>query len=84
MSLQPGRGPVVIDTDVYGAELVPGSRLAELYQAIIAGRPAFISFQTAAELRYGALLRNWVKLECGSSRRGSRLPRRCIRGRSSS
>ena len=59
MSLQPGRGPVVIDTDVYGAELVPGSRLAELYQAIIVGRPAFISFQTAAELRYGGLLRNW-------------------------
>ncbi|MGD0083290.1 MAG: PIN domain-containing protein [Acidimicrobiales bacterium] len=59
MSLQPGRGPVVIDTDVYGAELVPGSRLAELYQAIIVGRAAFISFQTAAELRYGGLLRNW-------------------------
>jgi tRNA(fMet)-specific endonuclease VapC len=59
VSLQPGRGPVVSDTDVYGAELVPGSGLAELYQAIIVGRPAFISFQTAAELRYGALLRNW-------------------------
>jgi tRNA(fMet)-specific endonuclease VapC len=49
----------VIDTDVYGAELVPGSALAERYQPIIVGRPAFISFQTAAELRYGALLRNW-------------------------
>jgi tRNA(fMet)-specific endonuclease VapC len=54
-----GRGPIVIDTDVYGAELVPGSKLAADYQAIIVGRPAFISFQTAAELRYGALLRNW-------------------------
>ena len=53
------RGPVVIDTDVYGAELVPGSALALIYQPIIVGRPAFISFQTAAELRYGALRRNW-------------------------
>ena len=50
---------MVIDTDVYGAELVQGSRLAALYQPILAGRPAFISFQTAAELRYGALLRRW-------------------------
>jgi predicted nucleic acid-binding protein len=50
----------VIDTDVYGAELVPSSKLGSLYQAIIVGRPAFISFQTAAELRYGAMLRNWV------------------------
>jgi hypothetical protein len=56
---RPVRGPVVIDTDVYGAELVPGSKLASRYQAIIVGRPVFISFQTAAELRYGALLRNW-------------------------
>jgi predicted nucleic acid-binding protein len=53
------RGPIVIDTDVYGAELVPGSALAAIYQPIIVGRPAFISFQTAAELRYGALRRNW-------------------------
>ena len=53
------RGPVVIDTDVYGAELVPGSALAAAYQPIIVGRPAFISFQTAAELRFGALRRNW-------------------------
>jgi tRNA(fMet)-specific endonuclease VapC len=40
------RGPVVIDTDVYGADLVPGSALAVIYEPIIAGRPAFISFQT--------------------------------------
>ncbi|MHB8294914.1 MAG: PIN domain-containing protein [Acidimicrobiales bacterium] len=53
------RGPIVIDTDVYGAELVPGSALAVVYQPIVVGRPAFISFQTAAELRYGALRRNW-------------------------
>jgi predicted nucleic acid-binding protein len=49
----------VVDTDVFGADLVPGSKLATIYQPIIAGRPALISFQTAAELRYGALLRRW-------------------------
>jgi len=56
---QPVRGPIVIDTDVYGAELVPGSTLAVIYEPIIVGRAAFISFQTAAELLYGALRRNW-------------------------
>mgnify|MGYP000995345663 FL=1 len=52
------RDPIVIDTDVYGAELT-GSPLAIRYQPIILGRPAFISFQTEAELRFGALLRGW-------------------------
>ena len=59
MSAQTARGPIVIDTDVYGADLVPGSKLAAMYEPIIVGRPSFISFQTAAELRYGALRRNW-------------------------
>lgn len=54
------RGPIVIDTDVYGAELVPGSALAVVYEPIIVGRPAFISFQTAAELLFGALRRTGV------------------------
>jgi len=53
------RGPVVIDTGVFGADLVPGSPLTALYEPIIAARPAFISFQTVAELRYGALRRGW-------------------------
>lgn len=52
------RGPIVIDTDVYGAELT-GSALAVRYQPIIVGRPAFISFPTEAELRFGAMLRGW-------------------------
>lgn len=52
------RGPIVIDTDVFGAELT-GSPLAVRYQPIIVGRPAFISFQTEAELRFGAKLRGW-------------------------
>ena len=59
MIAQPPRGPVVIDTDVFGADLIPGSRLAQRYEPIIVGRPAFISFQTAAELRFGAQLRGW-------------------------
>ena len=59
MTAQPVRGPIVIDTDVFGADLVPESRLSELYEPVIVGRPAFISFQTAAELRFGALLRGW-------------------------
>jgi tRNA(fMet)-specific endonuclease VapC len=55
----PPRGPIVIDTDVFSADLVPGSRLAELYVPIITGRRALISFQTAAEIRFGALRRGW-------------------------
>jgi hypothetical protein len=53
------RGPIVIDTDVFGADIVPGSKHPALYEPIIVGRPAFILFQTAAELRYGALRRDW-------------------------
>jgi tRNA(fMet)-specific endonuclease VapC len=53
------RSAIVIDTDVFSADLVPTSRLAERYAPIITGRPAFISFQTATELRYGAIRRGW-------------------------
>jgi hypothetical protein len=51
----------VIDRDVFSADLVPGSRLAELYAPIITGLPAFIAFQTEAEVRYGAIRRGWGK-----------------------
>ncbi|MGO9886308.1 MAG: PIN domain-containing protein [Solirubrobacteraceae bacterium] len=61
MSSIRSRGPIVIDTDVFSADLVPGSRLAERYAPLITGRLAFISFQTAAELRYGAIRRGWGK-----------------------
>ncbi len=54
------RGPVVIDTNVFGAELVPRSRLASRYDPLIAGRPAFICFQTVAELHFGALRHHWA------------------------
>jgi len=41
--------PLVIDTDVYGAQLVPAQPSRRSNEPIIIGRPAFISFQTAAE-----------------------------------
>ena len=59
MTPQANRGPIVIDTDVFGADLTPGSKLADLYEPIIVGRHAYISFQTVAELQFGALLRGW-------------------------
>lgn len=65
MSVQASRGPIVIDTDVFGADLVRRSALAERYEPVIVGRPAFISFQTAAELRYGALRRGWGEKRVG-------------------
>jgi hypothetical protein len=48
LSGQGARGPIVIDTDVYGANLVPGSKLAAAYSPVITGRASFIPFQTAA------------------------------------
>ena len=52
------RGPVVIDTDVFSADLSDTTLIA-VYEPIIVGRPAFLSFQTVAELRFGALRRSW-------------------------
>jgi predicted nucleic acid-binding protein len=54
------RGPVVIDTGVFGARLTPRGRLlAAAYRPLLEGRPAVISFITVAELRYGAKLAGW-------------------------
>lgn len=53
------RGPVVVDTDVFSARLVGNSLLGRRYEPLLAGRGELISFQTAAELRYGALLKGW-------------------------
>jgi predicted nucleic acid-binding protein len=50
---------VVVDTDVYSARLLPNSPLAVRYEPLLAGRLEVLSFQTVAELRYGALLRGW-------------------------
>jgi len=51
------RGPIVIDTDVYSADLSETALIA-VYEPIIVGRPAFLSFQTVAELHFG-VRRNW-------------------------
>lgn len=59
MAGQSNRGPVVIDTDVYSARLIPNSALALRYEPLLLGRAEFVSFQTVAEVRYGALLRGW-------------------------
>lgn len=50
---------MVIDTDVFSAGLHRPSLIAAAYEPLIVGRPAFISFQTLAEIRFGAGLRNW-------------------------
>ena len=59
MTDRPNRGPVVVDTDVYSARLLPNSALARRYEPLLVGRVEFVSFQTVAEVRYGALLRGW-------------------------
>src|SRR5215468_11224281 len=56
----PSRGPVVIDTGVFGARLTPSGRLlASRYRPTLEGRPVVISFVTVAELEYGARLAGW-------------------------
>lgn len=50
---EPG-GPVVVDTSVFGADLLKvRALLAVSYQPFLVGRAGFISFVTVAELRYG-------------------------------
>jgi predicted nucleic acid-binding protein len=54
------RGPVVVDTGVFGARLTPsGNLLAARYRPFLEGRPAIVSFITVAELEYGARLAGW-------------------------
>ena len=56
----PARTAVVVDTGVFGSGLVPSSvHLARQYQHHLIGRRVVIAYQTVAELRYGALRRNW-------------------------
>jgi predicted nucleic acid-binding protein len=80
--VSPGsRGPVLIDTGVFGARLTPrGQSLASAYRPILEGRPAVISFITVAELRYGAKLAGWgtarlVRLDHELSRADTVWPR---------
>lgn len=56
----PRAGTVVVDTNVFSADLVPAAHpLVELYRPVLAGRRYVISFQTLAEIRFGARLGNW-------------------------
>jgi predicted nucleic acid-binding protein len=53
-------GPVVVDTSVFGADLLKvRALLAVSYQPFLVGRAVFISFVTVAELRYGARRADW-------------------------
>lgn len=54
-----GRSAIVVDTDVFSALLAPESALARRYDPVLIGRPVFLSFQTVAEVRFGAVRRGW-------------------------
>ena len=57
---QVSRGPVVIDTGVFGAQLTRRTwPFGESYRPLVEGRTALVSFVTVAELRYGARLAEW-------------------------
>lgn len=59
MSVTPRR-PVVIDTGVFGARLGRReSRLVSIYDPMLRGRPAVLSFATVAELQFGAKAAGW-------------------------
>ena len=63
--MSPGADVVVVDTNVFSAALkASSSGLIELYAPDLDGKKLVISFQTAAEMRYGAARDNW-----GPSRR---------------
>lgn len=51
---------VVVDTNVFGADLLRrGAPLAKLYRPLLEGRAFVLSFQTVAELRFGAQRQGW-------------------------
>jgi tRNA(fMet)-specific endonuclease VapC len=52
-------GPVVVDTDVFSARLIPDLLLARRYEPLLIGRIEFVSYQTVAELRCGAVRSGW-------------------------
>ncbi|MGH9063003.1 MAG: PIN domain-containing protein [Acidimicrobiales bacterium] len=50
----------MVDTRVFSARLLRrASALDDLYLPMLASRPAVISFQTAAEVRHGAIKGGW-------------------------
>ncbi|MGH9223250.1 MAG: PIN domain-containing protein [Acidimicrobiales bacterium] len=51
---------MVVDTNVFSADLLRATHgLVELYRPLLAGRRFLISFQTVAEIRFGARRRGW-------------------------
>lgn len=51
---------VVVDTNVFSADLIRRTRsLVEAYRPLLAGRTYVISFQTVAEVRFGARQSGW-------------------------
>ncbi len=75
MARRPNSGPVVVDTDVFSARLLPNSTLARRDEPLLVGRVEFVSFQTVAEVRYGALLRGWGTARPRRMETGSPEPR---------
>lgn len=58
--IESARGPVVVDTGVFGATMTPGGKpLASGYKPLLEGRRSIVSFITVAELRFGASLAGW-------------------------
>lgn len=54
------RSTTVVDTNVFSADLLRATQhLVELYQPLLTGRRFLISFQTVAEIRFGAQRRGW-------------------------
>lgn len=50
---------VVLDTNVFTAELNPRSPISRLYLKHLVGAKVAVAAQTVAEARYGALLAEW-------------------------
>jgi len=73
---QPGRrGPVVVDTGVFAAELLRrGAPLAASYRSLLEGRPFIVSVATVAEVRFGAELADWGCRDCNASNSDSPRP----------
>lgn len=58
--MKPASRAVVIDTDVFSASLrQTPSALIDLYESDVKDKNLVISFQTAAEIRYGAAKAEW-------------------------
>jgi hypothetical protein len=51
---------VVVDMNVFGAELLRSTHhLVALYRPLLEGRRYVVSYQTLAEIRFGALRQGW-------------------------